>query len=66
MSNLNHTQIIDRSSVASDHADRIHPTNPNRPVQATEEPYLSLQGEARWYGNSLWDSSSPLTPPTAS
>ena len=55
MSNLNHTQTIDRSSVASDQADRIRPTNPDLPVQATEEPYLSLQSEARWYGNSLWE-----------
>jgi quercetin dioxygenase-like cupin family protein len=55
MSNLNHTQTIDRSSVASDQADQIHPTNPDLPVQATEEPYLSLQSEARWYGDSLWE-----------
>lgn len=55
MSNLNHTQTIDRSSVASDQADRTRPTTPGLPVQATEEPYLSLQSEARWYGNSLWE-----------
>lgn len=55
MNNLNHTQTIDRSSVASDQADRIRPTSPDLPVQATEEPYLSLQSEARWYGNSLWE-----------
>ena len=59
MSNLNHTQTIDRSSVASDQADRIRPTSPDLPVQATEEPYLSLQSEARWYGNSLWESLVP-------
>ena len=55
MSNPNHTQTTDRSPVAVDQADPIRPTNLNRPVQATEEPYLSLQSEARWYGNSLWE-----------
>lgn len=59
MNNLNHTQTIDRSSVASDQADRIRRTSPDLPVQATEEPYLSLQSEARWYGNSLWESLVP-------
>jgi quercetin dioxygenase-like cupin family protein len=55
MSNLNHTPTIDPSPVPSDQADRIRPTHPALHVQATEEPYLSLQSEARWYGNSLWE-----------
>jgi quercetin dioxygenase-like cupin family protein len=41
MSNLNLTQTIDRPR-----ADAVH---------ATEEPYVSLQSEPRWYGNSLWE-----------
>ena len=59
MSNLNHPQTIDRSSVASDQADRTRPTTPGLPVPATEKPYLSLHSEARWYGNSLWESLVP-------
>ena len=55
MINLNHTQTIDRFFVASDPADPIRPANPDLPVQASEEPYLSLQSEARWYGDSLWE-----------
>jgi quercetin dioxygenase-like cupin family protein len=55
MSNLNHTHTIGRPHAAADQTDRIHPTTPDVPVQATETPYLSLQSEARWYGNSLWE-----------
>jgi len=40
MTNLHHTRTIDRPSVDTNH---------------DEQPYLSLQGEARWYGNSLWE-----------
>lgn len=40
MTNLHHTQAIDRPSADTNHV---------------EQPYLSLQGEARWYGNSLWE-----------
>jgi quercetin dioxygenase-like cupin family protein len=52
MSNLNHTQTIDRPRVGTDHADQI---TPELAVQATEQPYLSVESEARWYGNSLWE-----------
>lgn len=38
MSDLNHTNTIDRPR-----------------VEATEQPYVSVQSEARWYGNSLWE-----------
>ena len=55
MSNLNHTQTIDGPRVAADQAERTRPTTPRLPIQATEQPYLSLQSEARWYGNSLWE-----------
>ena len=55
MSNLHHTHTIDRPTVDADHADRINPTNPDRRAQATETPYLFVQSEARWYGNSLWE-----------
>ena len=55
MSNLNHTQTIDRSPVPSDQADRIPGITPELPVPASEEPYLSRQSEPRWYGNSLWE-----------
>jgi quercetin dioxygenase-like cupin family protein len=51
MSNLNHTPTIDRSRVDAEQADRILPTIP----EASEEPYVSLRSEARWYGNSLWE-----------
>jgi mannose-6-phosphate isomerase-like protein (cupin superfamily) len=55
MINLTHTQTTDRPRVASDQAERTRPTNPDLPVQATEQPYLSYGSEARWYGNSLWE-----------
>jgi quercetin dioxygenase-like cupin family protein len=55
MNNLHHTPTIERSRVDVDAADRIPPTTPDLQVQATEEPYFSLQSEARWYGNSLWE-----------
>lgn len=55
MSNLNHTQTIDRPRVDSDQADRSFPADPDFAVQATEDPYVSLQSQARWYGNSLWE-----------
>ena len=55
MSNLNHTQTLDRPQVAADHVDPIGPANPAISIQATEEPYVSLESEARWYGNSLWE-----------
>lgn len=40
MTTLHHTHTIDRPAVD---ADRV------------EQPYVSPQGEARWYGNSLWE-----------
>jgi len=55
MSNLNHTHTLDRPQVAGDHVDPIGPANPAISIQATEEPYVSLESEARWYGNSLWE-----------
>jgi quercetin dioxygenase-like cupin family protein len=55
MSNLNHTQTIDRARLEADTVDRIRSANPDLAVQATEEPYVSLESEARWYGNSLWE-----------
>jgi quercetin dioxygenase-like cupin family protein len=55
MNNLNHTHTIDRPPVAPDQADRKRSTRPDVRVGATEQPYVSLQSEARWYGNSLWE-----------
>jgi quercetin dioxygenase-like cupin family protein len=55
MINLNHTHTIVRSDVDSDPAGRTCPTHPDLGVHAAENPYLSLHGEARWYGNSLWE-----------
>jgi quercetin dioxygenase-like cupin family protein len=52
MSNLNHTQTIDRPRVDSHTVDRV---NPDLALTATEEPYVSLHSEARWHGNSLWE-----------
>lgn len=53
MTNLNHTQTIDRPLAGADHADQINPDL--AAIPATDEPYLSLESEARWYGNSLWE-----------
>jgi quercetin dioxygenase-like cupin family protein len=39
---------------ASDEAERTPSTNRGASIVATE-PYLSHQGEARWYGDSLWE-----------
>ena len=55
MNNLNHTQTIDRPRVESDQSDPSFPAGPDHAVQASEDPYVSLQSEARWYGNSLWE-----------
>ena len=55
MSNLHHTPTIDRSRVDVAEDDRIRPTNADHLVLATQKPYVSLESEARWYGNSLWE-----------
>ena len=49
MSNRNHTHTIDRPR-----ADTL-PLDGDLAIQASEEPYVCLQSEARWYGNSLWE-----------
>src|ERR1700750_3185597 len=63
MSNLNHTQTLDRLQVAAGHVDPIGPANPPISIQPTEEPYVSLESEARWYGNSLWEHLIPADSP---
>jgi quercetin dioxygenase-like cupin family protein len=55
MNNLLHTHTISPSGVAADHADRIRLAKPDPGVPAPEKPYVSVQSEARWYGNSLWE-----------
>src|SRR5690348_6151572 len=55
MINLNHPHITDQSTVASGPGEAIRQTTPDLPLPATEKPYLALQSEARWYGNSLWE-----------
>jgi quercetin dioxygenase-like cupin family protein len=52
MSDRNHTHTIDRPGVD---AGQIFAADPDVDVQASEEPYVSLESEARWYGNSLWE-----------
>ena len=49
MTHLNHTQLLDRPIDASDPGATIRAT-----TEATE-PYFAQQGEARWYGDSLWE-----------
>ena len=55
MSNLNHNQTMDLPGVDSARPDRSFPADLDFAVQATEDAYVSLQSEARWYGNSLWE-----------
>jgi len=55
MSNLRHTHTISRTRANADQAAGLSLAKPDLHVQATEEPYVSLQSEARWYGNSLWE-----------
>jgi quercetin dioxygenase-like cupin family protein len=49
MTNLTHTHT---TLAVSDEAEPINPTSG---VAPTDEPYFTDQGEARWYGNSLWE-----------
>jgi quercetin dioxygenase-like cupin family protein len=60
MSNLNHTHTINRPRVDADQHDRLSPATTHLTVQPTEEPYVSLESEARWYGNSLWEHLIPV------
>jgi len=46
---------MDLPGVDSDQPDRSFPADLDFAVRATEDPYVSLQSEARWYGNSLWE-----------
>jgi quercetin dioxygenase-like cupin family protein len=55
MTNLTYTPTIDRARVAGDQAVQIPPAGPDLGVLATQDPFVSLQSEARWYGNSLWE-----------
>ena len=55
MTNLTYTPTIDRARAAGDQAVQIPPAGPDLGVLATEDPFVSLQSEARWYGNSLWE-----------
>src|SRR5436190_18500019 len=49
MTNLTHTQLLDLPAVTSDAGERISATT------AIKAPYFVEQGEARWYGDSLWE-----------
>ena len=54
MTYLTHTHTPDSPLVASDEAERIPSTSADANVAAAE-PYFAHQGEARWYGDSLWE-----------
>jgi quercetin dioxygenase-like cupin family protein len=51
MSTLHYTH----TTVESDPTDQIGHANPDLQVHAIEKPYLALESEARWYGNSLYE-----------
>ena len=55
MTNLNYTPTPRTSLVDSDGADRIRATRADINLTPLAEPYLADQGEARWYGDSLWE-----------
>lgn len=55
MTNLTHTPPACQSVLVSWDAEPARSTNADIAVTATEEPYVGLQSEARWYGDSLWE-----------
>lgn len=58
ITNLNHTQLLDPPDPASDPGEAVRVTT--TVTQATN-PYFVEQGEARWYGDSLWEFLVPET-----
>jgi quercetin dioxygenase-like cupin family protein len=52
MTTINHTQLLDPPVPASDPSEAVRVTIPG--TQATN-PYFVEEGEARWYGDSLWE-----------
>ena len=52
MTNLNHTQLLDPSVGASDPGAAVRVSTV---MTQTTQPYFVEKGEARWYGNSLWE-----------
>jgi quercetin dioxygenase-like cupin family protein len=52
MTNLNHTQLLDPPDAASHAGEAIQASAAESP---TTKPYFVEEGEARWYGNSLWE-----------
>lgn len=55
MTNLTHIPTRSNSAVRSADADRTSTTNVDSTVSPAGEPYLAHQGEARWYGDGLWE-----------
>ncbi|MFL5863110.1 MAG: quercetin 2,3-dioxygenase [Solirubrobacteraceae bacterium] len=52
MTNLHHTQLLDPPAVPSDPGEAT-PLTPA--ITQTAKPYFVEEGEARWYGDSLWE-----------
>ena len=55
MTNLTHTPPTRPLVLAADEAERARFTNGDITAAAKNEPYVALQSEAHWYGNSLWE-----------
>jgi quercetin dioxygenase-like cupin family protein len=55
MTNLTHTPPTRPSVLAADEAEQAPSTNGDITAAAREKPYVALQSEALWYGNSLWE-----------